>query len=193
MLLQEKLKNKNLILASKSPRRQQFLKDLKLDFNIQLKEVEEIYDITLKGKQITKYLAKLKAEVFTNLNDNDILITSDTIVWFKNKPLEKPKSKEEAIKMLQKLSGKKHQVFTSVCLRSNQKEVVFSDKTTVYIKQLSLNEINYYIENFNPFDKAGSYGIQEWFGYIAVKKIKGSFFNVMGFPVHKFYKELMRF
>lgn len=193
MLLQEKLKNKNLILASKSPRRQQFLKDLKLDFNIQLKEVEEIYDTTLKGKQITKYLAKLKAKVFTNLNDNDILITSDTIVWFKDKPLEKPKSKKEAIKMLQKLSGKKHQVFTSVCLKSNQKEVVFSDKTTVYIKQLSLNEINYYIENFNPFDKAGSYGIQEWFGYIAVKKIKGSFFNVMGFPVHKFYKELMRF
>ncbi|MCF6351260.1 MAG: Maf family nucleotide pyrophosphatase [Flavobacteriaceae bacterium] len=192
-MLAEKLKNKNLILASKSPRRQQFLKDLNLNFTIKLKEIKEIYPNTLKGKEITNYLAKLKTNAFSNLKKNDILVTSDTIVWFKNKALGKPKNKEEAIKMLQKLSGKKHQVFTSVCLRSTKKEIIFSDATTVYIKKLSLKEIEYYIENHKPFDKAGSYGIQEWFGYIAVKKIKGSFFNVMGFPVHKFYKELLRF
>ena len=193
MLLQDKLKNNNLILASKSPRRQQFLKDLNLDFVIKLKEVEEIYSKELKGKQITNFLAKLKAKAFNNLDDKDILVTSDTIVWFKNKPLEKPKNRVEAIEMLQKLSNKKHKVYTSICLKSNEKEVVFSDTTTVYIKKLSNEEINYYVTNFNPFDKAGSYGIQEWFGYIAVKKIKGSFFNVMGFPVHKFYKELLKF
>ncbi len=192
-MLQQKLKNKNLILASKSPRRQQFLNDLKLDFTIKLKEVEEIYPKKLKGKQITNFLAKLKANAFEHLNDEDILVTSDTIVWFKNKALEKPKSRETAIKMLQELSNKKHKVFTSVCLKSNKKEVVFSNTTTVYIKKLTLEEITFYIDTYKPFDKAGSYGIQEWFGLIAVKKIKGSFFNVMGFPVHKFYKELLRF
>lgn len=192
-MLQEKLKNKNLILASKSPRRQQFLKDLNIEFTIKLKEVEELYPKDLKREQITDFLAKLKATAFTDLQENDVLITSDTIVWFKDKPLEKPKNREDAVKMLQKLSNKKHKVFTSICLKSTKKEVIINDVTTVYIKKLTNNEINYYIDNFKPFDKAGSYGIQEWFGYIAVKKIKGSFFNVMGFPVHKFYKELMRF
>jgi septum formation protein len=192
-MLQDKLKDKNLILASKSPRRQQFLKDLNLDFTIKLNEIEEVYPKELKGKQITNFLARLKASSFTNLKKNDILVTSDTIVWFKNKSLEKPKSREEAVKMLKALSDNKHKVFTSVCLKTNKKEVVFNDVTTVYIKKLTNAEINYYITNFNPFDKAGGYGIQEWFGFIAVKKIKGSFLNVMGFPVHKFYKELMRF
>lgn len=192
-MLKEKLKKFNIILASGSPRRQRFLKELDVDFTIQLKQVDEIYPTELKGKEITNFLAKLKANEFKNLKDNDLVITADTIVWFKGKALGKPKNQTEAVKMLKKMSNNKHQVFSSICLKSAQKQFVFSDKTTVYIKKLSLEEINYYVSNFKPYDKAGSYGIQEWFGHIAVKKIKGSFFNVMGFPVHKFYKEILKF
>lgn len=192
-MIYSKLKNKNIILASGSPRRLQFLKDLKLDFNIRLKEVEEIFPNDLKGKKITEFLARLKASPFTNLKENDILITADTIVWYNNQMIGKPKSEQDAINMLHRLSGKKHKVFSSVCLKSKDKEVVFSDTTTVYFKKFTDAEINYYVSNFMPLDKAGSYGIQEWLGYIGVKKIKGSFFNVMGFPVHKFYKELLQF
>ncbi len=192
-MINTKLTNKNIILASGSPRRQQFLKDLQLDFTIQLKEIEEIFPKNLKGKKITEFLARLKASPFTNLKENDILITADTIVWHKNKMLGKPKSEKDAIVMLQNLSGKKHHVFSSICLKSKDKDVVFSDKTTVFFKNLSNEEITYYVNQFKPLDKAGSYGIQEWLGYIGVKKIKGSFFNVMGFPVHKFYKELLQF
>ena len=192
-MLNSKLKNKNIILASGSPRRQQFLTDLNLDFTIQLKEVEEIYPKDLKGKEIVKYLAKLKASPFTNLSKKDILITADTIVWHDGKMLGKPKSEEEAIKMLQSLSGKKHKVYSGVCLKSATKEVVFSSTTEVYFKKLSLEEIQFYVKNFKPLDKAGSYGIQEWIGLIGVNKIKGSYFNVMGFPVHKFYKEILKF
>jgi septum formation protein len=192
-MLHKKLSNKNIILASGSPRRQQFLRDLQLDFSIQLKEVEEIYPNELQGKEITNYLAKLKASAFSNLDDKDVLITSDTIVWFKNKALGKPKNRKEAIAMLKKMSNKKHYVYSSICLTSSKKQIVFSDTTTVYFKQLSDEEIDYYVDTFQPYDKAGSYGIQEWIGLIGVKKIKGSFFNVMGFPVHKFYKEILRF
>ncbi len=192
-MIHTKLKDKHIILASGSPRRQQFLKDLQLDFTVKLKEVEEIFPKKLKGKEITEFLAKLKASPFTNLKENDILITADTIVWYKNKMMGKPKSADEAIAMLQKLSGKKHNVYSSVCLKSKDKEVVFSAKTTVFFKKITDDEIRYYVTNFNPTDKAGSYGIQEWLGYIGVKKIKGSFFNVVGFPVHKFYKELLQF
>jgi len=192
-MIKEKLKNYNVILASGSPRRQQFLTELDLDFKIQIKKVNEIYSKKLKGKEITAFLAKLKANEFNNLENNDLIITSDTIVWFEGSALEKPKNDDEAIKMLQKLSNKKHKVYSSVCLKSKNKQVVFSDVTEVYIKKLTNEEIQYYVTKYNPLDKAGSYGIQEWFGLIAVKKIKGSFFNVMGFPVHKFYKEIMRF
>jgi nucleoside triphosphate pyrophosphatase len=187
------LENKNIILASGSPRRQQFLKDLGLDFIIKLKEVVEEYPKHYKKEAITNFLALKKARAFDNLKENDILITADTIVWFKNKALEKPNNKEQAVKMLSKLSANKHLVMTSVCLKSIKKEKLFSCTTKVYFNKLNPEIIDYYVENFNPYDKAGSYGIQEWIGYIAVKKIKGSFFNVMGFPVHKFYKELLRF
>ena len=192
-MLNNQLKNKNIILASGSPRRQQFLKDLKLDFTIQLKEVEEIYPQELKGKEIVKYLAKLKASPFTSLSKDDILITADTIVWHEGEMLGKPNSEEEAIKMLQSLSGKVHKVYSGVCLKSENKELVFSDTTKVYFKKISLAEIQFYVTNFKPLDKAGSYGIQEWIGLIGVDKIKGSYFNVMGFPVHKFYKEILKF
>lgn len=192
-MLQDKLKNKNLILASGSPRRQQFLKDLDLDFTIQLKEVEEVFPKELKGKKIVKYLAQLKASPFTNLKENDILITADTIVWHKGKMLGKPKTEEKAITMLMNLSGKKHKVYSGVCLKSASKEVVFSNTTTVFFRKITKEEITYYVNKYKPLDKAGSYGIQEWIGLIGVKQIQGSYFNVMGFPVHKFYKEILKF
>lgn len=192
-MLIDQLKKYNVILASGSPRRQQFLKDLLIEHTIQLKEVEEIYPDTLVKGEITEFLAKLKAKAFNNLSDKDILITSDTIVWDKNKCLGKPNTKKEAIEMMKGFSNNKHHVFTSICLKSANKEVVFTDKTTVYFEKLSKEEIEFYVNKFKPFDKAGSYGIQEWIGLIGVKKLKGSYFNVMGFPVHKLYKELSKF
>lgn len=192
-MLKEKLKNYNLILASKSPRRQQFLKDLNLDFKIELKEIEEIYPTNLKATEITDYLAELKSSPFTELKDNDILITSDTIVWMYDKAIGKPKNKQEAISIFKELSGNMHQVITSICLKTNKNIKLINDITNVYFKKLTDEEILFYINNFQPYDKAGGYGIQDWIGYIGVEKIEGSFFNVMGFPVHKFYEELSKF
>lgn len=190
-MLNQKLKDYNVILASGSPRRQQFFKDLQIDFTVQLNPVDEIYPNHLKGSEITDYLANLKAEAFTNLADNDLLITSDTIVWINNKALGKPKDKEEAFEMLQELSGKSHQVISSVSIKNNTFQKIFNDVTQVHFKELSSKEINYYIDNYKPFDKAGAYGIQEWIGFIGIKSIEGSYFNVVGLPVHKLYKELM--
>jgi len=193
-MLNQQLSSKNIILASGSPRRQQFLKDLEIDFTIRLKPVDEIYDPALKEAEITDFLAKLKAAPFQGtLMDEDILVTSDTIVWSNGEALGKPTDAKNAYDIIKSLSGKTHSVISSVCLTSSKKQHVFSDVTLVSIKELSDEEINYYIKNFNPFDKAGAYGIQEWFGYIAVEKIEGSFFNVMGFPIHKFYKEILDF
>ena len=192
-MLKEKLKQYNIILASGSPRRQQFLKDLNLDFTIQLKEIEEIYPPHLIGLEITDYLAELKSSVFTNLNKNDILITSDTIVWLDNKAIGKPKDKQEAIAIFKEMSGKKHQVFTSICLKTITNTRIVNDTTDVYFKTLSDEEINYYLDNFQPYDKAGGYGIQDWIGLVGVEKIDGSYFNVMGLPVHKLYAELLKF
>tara|TARA_R110002072_G_scaffold25232_5_gene84709 strand:- start:124 stop:702 length:579 start_codon:yes stop_codon:yes gene_type:complete len=190
-MLKEKLKDYNIILASKSPRRQQFFKDLNLDFTIQLKEVEEIYPKELKGVEITEFLADLKSKAFTSLTDKDLVITSDTIVWLENKALGKPKNEADAFKMLQNLSGKKHEVITSISIKNNNFQKIISDVTSVYFKDISSNEINYYIKNYKPFDKAGAYGIQEWIGFIGIDKIEGSYFNVVGLPVHKLYKTLM--
>ncbi len=185
---------KHLILASGSPRRQQFLKDLGLKFEIRLKKIKEDYPPTLKAEEITDYLARLKAKPFlAELNDNDILITSDTIVWLDGKAIGKPLTTEEAFQMLQNLSGKMHRVITSIALTSNKKQKIINDITKVYFKPLSAKEIRYYINNYKPFDKAGSYGIQEWIGYIGVEKIEGSYFNVMGFPTHMFYNALIEF
>ncbi|WP_369048996.1 Maf-like protein [Tenacibaculum sp. UWU-22] len=191
-MLQEKLKNYTVILASGSPRRQELLKTVTTDFEIRLKKIEEIYPPKLKGKQITDFLALLKARAFeAELNKNDLLITSDTIVWLKNKALGKPKNYEEAFTMLSKLSGKKHKVITSVCIKNKNAEKVIHCTTKVFFKKLSNTEIDYYIKNYQPYDKAGAYGIQEWIGKIGIRKIKGSYFNVMGLPVHKLYKELL--
>ncbi len=191
-MLKEKLKNYHIILASKSPRRQQFFKDLNLDFTIQLKEVEEIYPKELKGTEITEFLADLKSKAFTNLSDKDLLITSDTIVWLENEALGKPKDEADAFKMLQSLSGKKHEVISSISIKNNNFQKIISDVTSVYFKEISDDEINYYIKNYKPFDKAGAYGIQEWIGFIAIDKIEGSYFNVVGLPVHKLYDSLMK-
>ncbi len=191
-MLKEKLLNYNIILASGSPRRQQFFKDLDIPFTIQLKEIEEIYPVTLKGAEITDYLADLKAQPFESLNNNDLLITSDTIVWLKDKALGKPKDAEEAFAMLRKLSGKQHQVFTSVSIKNLNFQIIINDTTEVYFKELTDEEISYYIKTCKPFDKAGAYGIQEWIGFIGIERIEGSYFNVMGLPVHKLYKELMK-
>jgi septum formation protein len=193
-MLSQKFKNTNVILASGSPRRQELFKELGLHFSIKVKQVDEIYASNLKASEITEYLAVLKASAFDNeLNDTDLIITSDTIVWHNNKALEKPKDKEDAIAMLLKLSDSNHEVITSVCLKTKFKKVVFSDITKVYFNKLTIEEINYYVENYRPFDKAGAYGIQEWIGFIGVEKIVGSYFNVMGFPVHKLYQELLKF
>jgi septum formation protein len=191
-MLREKLSNYNIILASGSPRRQQFLRDLDIPFTIQLKEVDEIYPEHLQSNEITEYLANLKANAFSDLKDNDLLITSDTIVWLDNKALGKPKNSLDAFDMLSQLSGKKHQVITSVSIKGKSFQKMISDTTDVYFKELSTEEIDYYINTYQPFDKAGSYGIQEWIGFIGIERIKGSYFNVMGLPVQKLYKELMK-
>lgn len=192
--MHQKLNDIKLVLASKSPRRQQLLKDIGVDFEIRIKEVEEIYPPELKGKEVALFLSELKAAAFKNsLFPDETLLTSDTIVCLGDKILGKPKDKEHAVDMLNELSGKKHVVITAVTLTSTTKQASFSVSTEVFFKQLSVNEINYYVENYQPFDKAGSYGIQEWIGYIGIEKIVGSYFNVMGLPVKEVYEALIEF
>ena len=191
-MLKEKLKNHNLILASASPRRQQFFKDLDLEFEIRLKPILEEYPNRLRHFEISDYLAQLKALPFkSELKDNDILVTSDTIVWHNDFALGKPKDKADAIHILQTLSGSTHEVITSVCFTTKRSQKTVSAVTKVTFKDLSQNEIEYYLNNFKPYDKAGSYGIQDWIGYIGVTKIEGSYFNVMGLPVHLVYQTLI--
>lgn len=192
-MLNEKFKNHRIILASGSPRRQQFLKELDVNFEIQLKDIEEIYPEHLQAEEITNFLAKLKASAFVlDLDDNDILITSDTIVWLNNKALGKPKDYDDAFEMLTEMSGTTHKVITSVCLKTIDKEVVFYEETLVTFTELSSDEIKYYLDNYKPFDKAGSYGIQEWIGLVAIEKIEGSYANVVGLPTHRLYEEMMK-
>jgi len=192
-MLSEKFKDKHIILASASPRRQELFKELGLKFSIKVKSIEENYPSNLNEEEITNYLAELKAKAFEGeLAENDIVITSDTIVWLNNKPLEKPKNKEEAIEMLQELSGTNHKVITSICIKTSTGQNVFFDTTIVHFKYLTIEEIEFYVENYKPFDKAGAYGIQEWIGFIGVTKLEGSYFNVMGLPVHKLYEELLK-
>ncbi len=189
-MFREKLKNHNIILASGSPRRQAFFKELNLDFTIQVKTVDETYPSNLKRSEITDYLSQLKASVFLDLDENDILITSDTIVWKDEKALGKPKDFGEAKEMLQNLSGEMHEVITSVCFTSKEFQITLNDLTKVWFRNLSDEEIDFYINNYKPFDKAGSYGIQEWIGYIGIEKIEGCYFNVMGLPTRLVYKTL---
>ncbi|NAS29982.1 septum formation protein Maf [Flavobacteriaceae bacterium R38] len=191
-MLQEKLKDYHIILASGSPRRQQFFKDLGITFEVRLKDVEEIYPDRLKASDIPDYLSQIKAlPLKDNLKEKEILITSDTIVWSENKALGKPKNEKEAFEIIRSLSGKSHEVITSVCFTTKDFQKTVNSITKVYFKEFTEEEIRFYIDNFKPYDKAGSYGIQEWIGIIGVTKIEGSYFNVMGLPTHLVYKTLM--
>ena len=192
-MLKNKLQKYNLILASGSPRRQQFFKDLDLDFEIRLKEIEEVYPPELKAAEITDYLAALKASAFEGeLQPNEILITSDTIVWHNNKALGKPKNQQDAFEILKSLSNTTHEVITSVCFKSTSETTVLNELTKVTFNELSDEAIDYYLENYKPYDKAGAYGIQEWIGFIGVSKIEGSYANVMGMPTDKVYEYLSK-
>ena len=193
-MLYDLLKNKHLILASASPRRQHFFRELNLDFEIRLKPVNEDYPEDLVKEQITGYLAVKKAAPFIDeLQDRDVLITSDTIVWLDRKAIGKPESEADARNMLKRLSGRTHLVITSVAISSKHKQHVFHDTTKVHFGKLNDEEIDFYIKTYKPFDKAGSYGIQEWIGYTGIDRIEGSYFNVMGFPTRKFYLALTEF
>jgi septum formation protein len=190
-MLREKLAGYTVILASGSPRRQQFLKELDIDFEIRLKEVEEVYPEHLQGAAITDFLAELKAAAFGGaLSGSEILITSDTIVWHEGKALGKPRDYDDAFAMLQSLSGKTHEVITSVCIRTGSLSNTFNETTRVTFNPLADDEIKYYLDNYKPFDKAGSYGIQEWIGLVAIARIDGSYANVVGLPVDKVYRHL---
>jgi len=190
--LEQKLLNHKLILASGSPRRQQFFKDLGLEVEIRLQAVEEIYPEHLQGEGISAFLAQLKASPFKEaLLTNEILITSDTVVWHNGESLAKANNGKAAKLMLQKLSNTWHQVITSVCFTTKSKQVLKSATTKVKFAQLTTAEIDFYVKNFSPYDKAGAYGIQEWIGAIGVERMEGTYNNVVGLPTHLVYKTLM--
>ncbi len=184
----------NFILASKSPRRKELLSGLGIPFNVMLSDVPEIFPDHLSVYEIPVFLAELKAKSFTGiLHENDLVITADTIVALDGKVLNKPADRDEARLMLQMLSGREHQVITGICLLSVSKQKSFYDVSGVVFKDLTESEIEYYLDHFKPYDKAGAYGIQEWIGLIGIKAIEGSYFNVVGLPVQKLYDEIRRF
>jgi septum formation protein len=190
----DKLNDFKIILASRSPRRQQLLLELGLKFDVVIKEYKEIYPEGLSGEEIARYVAHEKAACFKNdISDNEIVITADTIVWCNNKVLGKPLDHDDASRILNEISGNTHEVITGVSLLSRSKELTFSDSTKVTFESMTSKEISYYIDKYKPYDKAGAYGIQEWIGIIACSHIDGSYFNVVGLPVQKLYKELIRF
>lgn len=193
MTLKEKLRPYNIILASGSPRRKQFLTDLGLDFTVLPTNIEEKFPADLQGKDIALYIATQKANAISNLKNNDLIITCDTVVWLDNTALEKPADEKEATEMLQKLSGKTHQVISAVCIKSVLKQELLYDITEVTFNDLCEKDIHYYVKNFKPFDKAGAYGIQEWIGLTGIEKLNGSYTNVVGMPVEKLYKQLNQF
>lgn len=183
-----------LILASRSPRRQQMIKELGLHFEVVIKEYSESYPRDLTGKEIAEFLAREKALSFRGeITDNEIVITADTIVWCNNEVLGKPADADDARRMIRILSGNTHEVITGVTLFSVSGERTFSESTKVTFERLTEEEINYYVEEFKPFDKAGAYGIQEWIGLTGCSRIEGSYFNVVGLPAQRFYTELKDF
>lgn len=190
----DKLNDYKIILASRSPRRQQLLRELGLKFDVVIREYEELYPEGMSGEEIARYVAHEKAALFKNeISNNEIVIAADTIVWCNSKVLGKPLNRKEAICILKEISGNTHEVITGVSLRTQSKEFTFSESTKVTFEALSNEEISYYIDNYKPFDKAGAYGIQEWIGIIACSHIDGSYFNVVGLPVQRLYKELQSF
>jgi septum formation protein len=190
-MLLPNLENTKIVLASKSPRRQGLLGGLELEFEIRTLEVEEVYPPDLQREDVPRYLAKLKADAMKpTMAADELIITSDTIVYLDNEIIEKPADRSEAIEMVSRLSGNTHTVITAVALTSNKQQKVFHDETIVEFEELSQEEIEHYIDNYEPYDKAGSYGVQELIGYIGIKSITGSYFNVMGLPLHRLYQEL---
>jgi septum formation protein len=193
-MLKELSEKYNLILGSASPRRKELLSDIGLRFSVQTTDKEEAFSHLLRQEEIAEFLAKQKSEFLSeNLQKNDLLITADTIVSFKNELLNKPKNKEEAFKTLNKLSENTHKVITGVCLKSKDKEIVFSVTTCVTFNLLSEDEIHHYINKYNPYDKAGAYGIQDWIGKIGINNINGSYTNVVGLPISELYQHLKLF
>jgi septum formation protein len=193
-MLLEKLRNYTLVLASQSPRRMKLLEEAGIPFRLAIPdEIEEIYPDGLDKFQIPLYLSEKKSIAFGDISDNEILITADTIVWLKNHVINKPTNAQDAFDMITSLSGNMHEVVTGVCLRKNFVTRTFYAHSEVYFSKLSSEEIIHYIDTYKPYDKAGGYGIQEWIGYIGIEKINGSYFNVMGLPVQKLYRELELF
>jgi septum formation protein len=187
------LANFQIILGSQSPRRKELLQGLNIPFEVKSIDVEETYPSQLVGVDIPMYLAEKKADAFAeSMNSNTLLITADTIVWHEGRVFGKPMDKADATRMLKSLSGKTHQVITGVCISTLDKRKTFHVISEVRFTRLSADEIEYYLQNFSPYDKAGSYGVQEWIGYIGVEYIEGSYFNVMGLPIQRLYAELKR-
>ena len=181
----------DVVLASGSPRRQELLRAMGIPHRVEVRTIEENYPSELKGHEITDFLAHKKAEAFDELKSNQIVITSDTVVWFKGRPVEKPRDRNHALAMLESLSGTMHEVFTSVCFKTRNETKIVNDCTKVWIEQPSRQELEYYVDHFHPMDKAGSYGIQDFFGYIAVSRIEGCYYNVMGLPTRLVYQNLV--
>jgi septum formation protein len=190
----EKLNSFDIVLASKSPRRQHLLSEIGLRFRVENDiDMDEVYPDSLQGEEIPVYLARAKAACYYALLKPDtILITADTIVWLERKVIGKPSSEDEAIEMLNRISGNMHEVFTGVCIKTMSREIVFHVSSKVFFRKLSMEEIRYYVKRFKPLDKAGAYGVQEWIGYVGVERIEGSYFNVMGLPVQRLYCELIK-
>lgn len=182
--------NRPLVLASSSPRRQYLMKEAGFKFTVEKPDVDESFPATLPVDQVAKYLAEKKAEYFRLTMKDEIILTADTVVILENRIINKPQDRGEAIDMLSSLSGNKHLVMTGVCILSKEKEECFDDTTEVFFQMLQRNEIEYYVDTFKPYDKAGAYGAQDWIGMVAIQKIIGSYFNVMGLPVHKVYQHL---
>ncbi len=187
----EELNRYRIILASRSPRRQQLLKEMGIEFDVYVTDGPEYSPPGLKGEEIAMHVARGKAGLLEpSLKSGEIIIAADTIVWCCGRTLEKPSDDEEAFEMLRCISGRTHEVITGVCLLTSRKEKIFAETTEVTFERLTDEEISYYVKNYKPFDKAGAYGIQEWIGFIGCSRIEGSYFNVMGLPVHRLYTEL---
>ena len=190
----DNLKKFNIVLASNSPRRKELMSGLGVDYVVKtLPDVDESYPDTLQGEEIPAYISREKAEAYQSMIEPDeLLITADTIVWMNGEVLGKPKDREDAIRMLRKLSGASHQVITGVCLTTKGWQNSFTVTTDVTFAVLSEEENVYYVDKYSPMDKAGAYGVQEWIGFIGVESISGSYYNVMGLPVQKLYRELIK-
>jgi septum formation protein len=184
------LTNRPIVLASSSPRRQYLMKEAGFHFTTEKPEVDESFPENLPVEQVARYLAEKKAEYFRLTMKDEIIVTADTVVILQGRIINKPEDRKEAIRMLSELSGKTHLVMTGVCILSKEREESFDDTTEVSFQALKNTEIEFYVDNYKPYDKAGAYGAQDWIGMVAIQSIVGSYFNVMGLPIHKVYQHL---